>query len=150
MGQSLVKNYIHVIFSTKNRIPLIDKEIEIELHNYLAGICIKLDCHIIKVGGYNEHIHILCLLSKKVPLIKLIEELKSTSSKWIKSKGIKYQKFYWQGGYGAFSVNPTQINSVVEYISKQHEHHKYKSFQDEFRIFLKKYNIEYDENYVWD
>lgn len=102
MGQSLVKNYIHLIFSTKNRVPLIDKEIEIELHHYLAGICIKLDCHIIKVGGYYDHIHILCLLSKKVPLIKLIEELKSTSSKWIKSKGIKYQKFYWQGGYGAF------------------------------------------------
>ena len=90
MGQSLVKNYLHIVFSTKYRQPLIQESIEEELYSYLGGICNNLECHVIKVGGYTDHIHILCMLSKKVPLIKLMEELKSHSSKWIKSKGGAY------------------------------------------------------------
>ncbi len=150
MGQSLVKNYIHIIFSTKNREPLIHPPYEDEIHSYLGGICKKLECPPIKIGGYTDHIHILCMLSKKIALMKLIEEIKSHSSKWIKTKHDSLQSFYWQDGYGAFSVNPSQVDSVIEYIANQHTHHSTKTFQDEYRAFLKKYNVEYDEQYVWD
>ena len=150
MGQSLVQNYIHLVFSTKYRAPLIDSLVEADLHGYLGGVCNKLECHVIKVGGYIDHIHILCMLSKKIALMKLVEEVKSHSSKWIKSKGEAYRNFYWQDEYGAFSVNPAEINTVVNYISNQHEHHNKKSFQNEYRAFFRKYAVEYDERYVWD
>ena len=150
MGQSLVKNYIHLVFSTKHREPLIHPPVEAELHAFLGGICNKLQCTVIKVGGFTDHIHILCMLSKKIALMKLMEELKSHSSKWIKTKGNGYENFYWQDGYGAFSVNPSELDKVIAYIEKQHEHHSKKTYQDEFRAFLKKYNVEYDEKYVWN
>ncbi len=149
MGQSLVQNYIHIIFSTKHREPLIQPPVEQELHAYLGGICNRLESQSIIVGDYTDHIHILCKLSKKIPLMKLIEELKSHSSKWIKTKGKSYENFYWQDGYGAFSVNPSEIEIVISYISNQKEHHKKKTIQDEYRAFLKKHQIEYDERYVW-
>jgi len=129
MGQSLVKNYIHIVFSTKNRQPLIHPPVEEELHTYLGGICNNLDCTAIKVGGYTDHIHILCMLSKKIALIKLIEEVKSHSSKWIKAKGAGYTSFYCQDGYGAFSVKPSEIDNVIAYINNQHEHHSERTFQ---------------------
>ncbi|GAA4446835.1 IS200/IS605 family transposase [Nibrella saemangeumensis] len=150
MGQSLVQNYIHLVFSTKHRQPFIHPPVEQELHSYLGGICNKLECQAIKVGGYIDHIHILCKLSKKIALMKLVEEVKSHSSKWIKTKGDDYHTFYWQDGYGAFSVNPSQVDTVIAYIANQHEHHSKKSFQDEYRAFLKKYAVDYDERYVWD
>lgn len=150
MGQSLVKNYIHIVFSTKYRETMIQPDIEAELHAYLGGICNKLECHVLKVGGYTDHIHILCMLSKKVALMKLLEEIKSHSSKWIKTRGDAYKNFYWQDGYGTFSVNPSKVDAVIAYISNQHEHHSKKTFQTEYRGFLKKYNVAYDEKYVWD
>ncbi|MGV8879381.1 MAG: IS200/IS605 family transposase [Sphingobacteriaceae bacterium] len=150
MGQSLVKNYVHIVFSTKHREPLIYPPVEAELHRYLGGICKNLACYPIKVGGYTDHIHILCMMSKKIALIKLVEAVKSNSSKWIKIKGDDYAGFYWQDGYGAFSVNPSEVDTVIAYIANQHEHHTRKSFQDEYRAFLKKYHVEYDEKYVWD
>ena len=150
MGQSLVKNYIHIVFSTKYRQPLIHQTEEHELYSYLGGICNKLGCQVIKVGGYTDHIHILCMLSKKITLMKLLEELKSHSSKWIKTKGEAYTNFYWQDGYGAFSVNPGEVEIVINYITNQKEHHSKKTFQDEYKVFLKKYDVAYDERYVWD
>jgi putative transposase len=150
MPQSLVKNYVHITFSTKYRENLITKDIQEELFNYLGGICRDLECYPVIVGGYSDHVHILCLLSKKLPLMKLLEEIKSHSSKWIKTKGITFKNFYWQNGYGGFSVNPWDIDVVKRYISTQEEHHKKKTFQDEYRAFLKEYDIEYDEQYVWD
>jgi putative transposase len=150
MGQSLVKNYIHLVFSTKYREPLIQEEVETELYAYLGGICNQLECPVLKVGGYTDHIHILCMLSKKIALMKLVEEVKAHSSKWIKTKGPQYRNFYWQGGYGAFSVNPAQVEVVVNYIANQKEHHRKKGFQEEYRAFLKKYKVDYDERYVWD
>jgi len=150
MGQSLVRNYIHLVFSTKNRLPLIHPAIEAELHSYLGGICQNLDCQPVIVGGYTDHIHILCLLSKKIALVKLLEELKSHSSKWIKSKSPEYVNFYWQDGYGAFSINPSEVEVVVAYIANQKEHHQHKTFQEEYRAFLNKYQVAYDERYVWD
>lgn len=150
MGQSLVQNYLHIIFSTKHRQPLINGVVEQELHAYLGGICNKLECQSINVGGYVDHVHILCKLSKKVALVKLIEEVKSHSSKWVKTKGDEFSNFYWQDGYGAFSVNPSQVDAVIDYIAHQHQHHQKRTFQDEYRAFLKKYRVEYDERYVWD
>jgi putative transposase len=150
MGQSLVRNFLHIIFSTKYRAHLIHPPVESELHSYLGGICNNLDCQSIKVGGYTDHIHILCLLSKKIALMDLMQELKSSSSKWIKSKGPDYSNFYWQDGYGTFSVYPNDIDKVISYITSQQEHHRKKTFQEEYREYLNKYQVEFDERYVWD
>lgn len=150
MGQSLVKNYLHIVFSTKLRQPLISENIENELFAYLGGICNKIECKPIKIGGYLDHVHILCNLSKKIALAKFMELLKANSSKWIKTKGSEFANFYWQDGYGAFSVSEKDLPAVVNYISNQKEHHKNKDFKDEFRLILKRYNVEYDESYVWE
>lgn len=141
---------MHITFSTKNREQLIDKEMEKELFSYLAGICRNQKCSPLIVGGYKDHVHILCLLSRKIALMKLIEELKSHSSKWIKTKGEKYRNFYWQNGYGGFSVAPSQLDTVRNYIANQVNHHAEKTFQDEYRNLLEEFNIDFDERYVWD
>lgn len=150
MGQSLVKNYLHIVFSTKYREPLIFAPYEAELHAYLGGICKKLECYPVKIGGYTDQVHILCLLSKKIALIKLIEELKSHSSKWIKTRGKSVESFYWQDGYGAFSVDYRDLSKVIAYITNQHQHHRKQIFKDEFRKILTQYQIEYDERFVWE
>ncbi|MEY4931117.1 MAG: family transposase [Bacteroidota bacterium] len=150
MPQSLVKNYIHLVFSTKHREHVIHPPHEEELHHYLGGLCKGLDCQPIIVGGYTDHIHILWMLSKKMTLVKLVEEIKAHSSKWYKTKDAALANFYWQDGYGAFSVNPAEVDVVIQYIANQKEHHRNKTFQDEYRAFLKKYQVEYDERYVWD
>lgn len=150
MGQSLVKNYVHIVFSTKYRKALIHPPYEAELHAYLGGICNDLECPVLKVGGYTDHIHVLCMLSKKIALMTLIQKLKASSSKWMKTKDESLENFFWQDGYGAFSVNPSQVDVVVNYINNQHNHHKKKTFQEEYRAFLKKYKVEYDEKYIWD
>lgn len=150
MGQSLVKNYVHIIFSTKFREPLILPSVESELHSYMGGICKNLECYPVIVGGYVDHVHILCLLSKNIAMSQFMRELKATSSNWIKSNDDRLKNFYWQNGYGAFSVNPNDIDVVKAYIVNQHEHHQNITFKDEYRGFLAKYNVEYDERYVWD
>ena len=150
MGQSLVKNYLHIIYSTKQRQPFIHAPVDAELYSYLGGICRNLECNPVKIGGYTDHVHILCMLSKKIAVMKLLEEVKAHSSKWIKTKGASLSDFYWQNGYGAFSVSPSQVEVVKEYIERQAEHHQHKTFQEEYREFLKEYNVEYDERYVWD
>jgi len=150
MGQSLVRNYMHIVFSTKNRQPFITKNIQNELFAYLGGICNNHEWQSLIVGGHLDHVHILCILSKKIALMKLLEEIKSHSSKWIKTKDPQFSKFYWQNGYGAFSVNPAETDKVIAYISNQDKHHRKKTFQEEYRSFLKKYKVEFDERYVWD
>ena len=150
MGQSLVKQYTHIIFSTKHQQPLIIDVVENELYKYIGGICKNMECYPVKVGGYRNHVHILCLLSKKIALMKLLEEVKSHSSKWVKTIDKRMNNFYWQNGYGAFSVNPAEIRVVSEYIERQAEHHKKVTFQDEYRAYLKEFEVEYDERYVWD
>jgi len=120
------------------------------LFSYIGGICKNLECNPIQVGGEKDHVHILCLLSKKIALMDLIEKIKSNSSKWIKTKGIEFENFYWQSGYGAFSVNPSEIDIVRNYIENQEDHHKKITFKEEFLKFLKQYKINYDERYVWD
>ena len=150
MGQSLTKMIVHIVFSTKHRLPMIDAGIAPELHAYIGGICHAMECTPIKIGGYTDHVHVLCQLSKKITLAELLEEIKKRSSKWIKTKGEQYQAFYWQNGYGVFSVSPKQVDQVIDYISHQEEHHARLSFQDEYRQFLNQYQITFDENYVWD
>ncbi len=150
MAQSLSKVYVHITFSTKNRHNLITGTIQESLFSYIGGICKGMECNPIRVGGYKNHIHVLCLLSKKVTQIKLLEEVKKQSSRWIKTQDDSFRNFYWQDGYGIFSVNPSEIDEVTAYINNQKEHHKKVNFKDEFRTFLKKYEVDYDEKYVWD
>ena len=150
MPQSLSKVYVHITFSTKNREEMIDESIQPKLFAYLGGICKGLECNPVRVGGTTDHVHILCTLSRTISQAKLIEEIKKESSKWMKTQGECYRHFYWQHGYGIFSVNPTKIEVVVDYINNQKEHHRTKTFQEELQAFLKKYHVDYDERYVWD
>ena len=150
MPQSLVKNYIHIIFSTKYRNDFIDENIENELFAYIGSICKDFESTAIQIGGTDNHIHILCLLSRKIALMKLVQEIKAHSSKWIKTKGKKYENFFWQDGYGAFSVSPNNIFAVKNYIKNQREHHKNFDFKKELVRYKQKYKIEYDEKYLWD
>lgn len=149
MGQTLVQNYLHIIFSTRDREKTILPPYETELHKYIGGICKKKDCPPIKVGGYTDHIHILTRLSKNIALKYLLQEIKTGSSLWMKSQACHLKNFYWQEGYGAFSVNPRDVSKVVDYITNQHDHHKVKSFQEELVQFLINYEIEYNEKYLW-
>lgn len=151
MSQSLAKLYVHIIFSTKNRFPFLqDKEIKNEMHSYLGGAFNELQSQVIAVGGVADHVHILCTLSKNLSLAKLVGEVKRESSKWVKTKGRGVSKFAWQNGYGAFSISQPHVEAVRKYIARQEEHHRKKTFQDEFRAFLKQYDVEFDERYVWD
>jgi REP element-mobilizing transposase RayT len=150
MSQSLSKVYVHITFSTKNRYPYINNTINSELWAYIGGTCKAMECNPVRIGGHNDHVHVCCLLSKKITQIKLLEEIKKQSSQWIKTKGAQYEKFYWQDGYGIFSVNPSELEKVIEYIDNQYEHHRKRTFQEELLAFLKKYQIEYDERYLWD
>ncbi len=109
-----------------------------------------MNCPAIQVGGVSDHMHILCSMSKNVDAAELIEQIKTPASKWIKTKGAGLRNFYWQGGYGVFSVSPTNLDRIRRYILVQEEHHKRVTFQDEFRKFLKCYQIKYDERYIWD
>ena len=150
MAQSLSNVLLHLVFSTKNRHPWIDVEIDEELFKYTAGICRELGCPSHKIGAYDDHIHIACSLSRTIAISKLVEEIKTGSSKWIKTQGDRYGGFAWQNGYGAFSIGQSQLNDLRRYIGNQREHHRNRSFQDEFRELLTRYGVEHDERYVWD
>lgn len=150
MPQSLSNILIHIVFSTKDRTNFITPDIETELHSYIATICKSLECTALMIGGTENHIHILCRLSRIITAGKLVEKIKTGSSKWIKTKGSRYHSFSWQRGYGAFSIGVSNLDALKKYISNQKEHHKNRLFEDELRAILKKYQIEYDERYVWD
>ncbi len=150
MSQSLAKNILHLIFSTKNREPLLTASIRRALHPYLGGILRQWESPAILMNSVADHIHILFCLSKNHALKDVVEEVKKGSSKWIKGRGQEFASFFWQAGYGAFSVSQSNVPSVKRYISNQEAHHKKVGFQEEFRTFLTRYGIEYDERYVWD
>jgi putative transposase len=150
MPQSLAAVYVHLIFSTKNRSPWIRPEIEEELNKYHAGILRNLDSPMLCTGGTEDHVHILLRLGRKIDIAALVEAIETGSSKWIKAQGSAYRQFYWQAGYGAFSIGQSGIEQLKRYIAWQKEHHRRKSFQQEYREFLRKYEIEFDERYVWD
>lgn len=150
MSQSLTNILVHIIFSTKLRKPIITSEIETELYAYLASILKDCDCSPIIIGGPGNHVHILCKLSKTRSISSVIEDIKKKSSKWTKTKGMEYSDFYWQNGYGSFSIGKSQINALKKYIQNQKDHHRKKTFKEEFLEILNRYGIEYDERYLWD
>lgn len=125
-------------------------EIEEELWSYIGGILKNNKSKLLASNGTENHIHLLISLSKNVSLSELIGDIKRDSSKWIKTKGIRFEKFQWQDGYGAFSIGHTQIEDVKKYIAKQKIHHSKTTFEDELRYFLTKYEVDFSENYVWD
>ena len=150
MAQTLSSLYIHIIFSTKQRIPIIDQSFRYRLWQYIGGICNGLNSPPVQIGGTADHIHILCNLSRSISLQELVTRIKTESSKWVKRISSESPDFYWQSGYGVFSVNPLEYNKVAEYIRDQERHHQKRDFCDELRLFLKKYEIKYDEKYLWD
>lgn len=150
MSQSLAKIYVHIVFSTKQREALIDEEIGSELYKYLNTVLLAIGSSAVNIGGMPDHVHVLTQLSKTHSLSDHIEEIKKRTSKWIKTKGVQYEGFAWQAGYGAFSVSQSQVPVVTEYIRNQKKHHQKLSFQDELRQFLDKYQVDYDEKYLWD
>ena len=150
MVQSLANVLIHLVFSTKGRVGLIRPEIRDDLWRYLAAICNAQGCPAHQAGGTDDHVHIALSLSRTTSVSKLAEQVKKSSSKWIKTKGKPYAAFSWQAGYGAFSIGQSQLGAVKRYIDAQEEHHKRRSFKDEFLQLLRKYSVEFDERYIWD
>lgn len=151
MPQSLAEIYLHVIFSTKYRTPwLNDKPLRAELHRYLGGVCHNHEAPAMIVGGVEDHVHLLCRFPRTLAVAVLLRELKRSSSLWVKEKDKGLADFHWQDGYGVFSIGPSHIEALTAYIAKQETHHAAESYQDEYRRLLAKYNVEYDERYVWD
>ena len=150
MSQSLSSILIHLVFSTKNREPFITPEIEPELHPYMAKIFRALKSPSLAIDGTTDHIHILFSLGRVITVADLVEEVKTESSKWIKTKGREFKNFHWQAGYGAFSIGQSNVETLKAYIRGQKKHHSRVTFQDEYRKFLKRYQVDYDERYVWD
>ena len=151
MPQSLARVVLHVVFSTKNREPFLkDADLRKRLHAYMAGVLQRIGCEPILVGGVEDHVHLLGNLSRTVTIAELVEEAKKSPSKWVKDQGPQYREFFWQSGYGAFSVSQSNVEQVRAYIATQEEHHRKVSFQDEFRALCRKHGVEIDERYVWD
>jgi REP element-mobilizing transposase RayT len=151
MPQSLVEIYLHLVFSTKNREPFLkDPDIRAQMHAYLGGVCRNLECPALIAGGTEDHAHLLCRYSQNITVANLFRDLKRSSSLWIKEQSAKSREFYWQRGYGAFSISPSHIQDLTAYILNQEMHHRKISFQEEFRKLCRKYGIEIDERYVWD
>jgi putative transposase len=151
MPQSLSAVFIHLVFSTKHRTPFLNEsDKRHELHAYLGGVSNNLDCPTIAIGGVDDHVHLLCGLGRTISQAEWIKEVKRASSIWMSEQGSEYRDFKWQAGYGDFSVSASNIEEVREYILNQEQHHRRMTYQDEFRILLKKHNLEWDEQYVWD
>jgi putative transposase len=150
MPQSLSLNLLHLVFSTKDRMPLLTPDVRPQLHAYLATVARHGDGECYRVGGVADHVHLALRLSRTVCLADLVSELKTSSTKWLKEQAPGLSKFSWQRGYGAFSIGPKDLEAVIAYIDGQEEHHRTKTFQDEYRGFLRHYGIEFDERYVWD
>ena len=149
MPQSLVKNYLHIVFSTKNREDMIKEGDQESVFKYMAGIVNNYECDTICIGGTRNHIHALINLSKNYSLKDILRLMKGNTSRWLNhNKG--YNGFDWQDGYAAFSVSQSNLTSVVNYINNQERHHKEKTYKEEVIGFLEKYNLKYDEKYLWD
>jgi REP element-mobilizing transposase RayT len=151
MPQSLSAVYVHLVFSTKDRRPLLrDKTIHEALHSYLAGISKQLDCPPILIGGVEDHVHILARFGRTITQAEWVKELKRVSNSWLKERGPDFKDFEWQGGYADFSVSQSNLEQVKQYISDQEEHHRKIDFKGELLALLRKHEIEWDERYVWD
>ncbi|MBR3856869.1 MAG: transposase [Bacteroidaceae bacterium] len=149
MAQSLCKIYLHVVFHIKTTSPRIDEEHLEQVHSYVGQLVNATGCQTIRVGGTSDHIHLICMLSRSENVSHLVEEVKRNSSRWIKTLSSQYKYFAWQSGYAAFSVSQSIVDKTIKYIKNQQEHHKKVSFNEEYIQFLKLYNIDYDEKYVF-
>jgi putative transposase len=150
MPQSFAKVYLHAIFSTKNRESLLAGAWRDELYNVLGGTVNNLGCQSLLVGGVEDHVHMLFQLGRTVKIADAIGNTKSTSSSWVNQTRALVEPFHWQAGYAAFSVSQSNVEAVREYVRSQPEHHRRQSFQEELREWLRRYEIEWDERYVWD
>ena len=150
MPQSLSIVILHIIFSTKDREPWIDPSVRPGLHAYLATICRDLGGQALRVDGVADHVHIVTTLPRTLSQAQMIERVKKTSSKWIKILDPRYRGFFWQRGYGAFSISVSQLDAVLQYLQTQEEHHRTRTFQEEYRELLRRHGIEFDERYVWE
>ena len=150
MPQSLSKVILHIIFSTRDRESWLDQKIRSRMHAYLATICRDLGGDGLRVSGFSDHVHIVTTLPRTLSQAEIIEQLKKGSSKWIKTIDPRYRRFFWQRGYAALSVSPSQLGAVIRYVDAQEEHHRIHTFEEEYRALLRKHRIEFDERYVWD
>jgi len=150
MPQSLSKLYVHLAFSTKHREPLLLAPLRTQIHAYLAAVLKNHDSPAVEVGGTIDHVHALFRLSKNRSPAEIVEEIKTSSSKWVKTQGKALVNFHWQNGYGGFSVSPADVEKVAEYIAQQEAHHRAMTLQEEYRRLLESHGIEFDERYVWD
>ena len=150
MSQSLARLHVHLVFSTKHRAPLIDAAVRDALHAYLVAVLQKLTCPVQGINSVEDHVHILFDLSRTCAISEVVEQVKTSSSKWIKTRGRAYSGFAWQAGYGAFAVSESMVATVEGYLARQQEHHHQSSFQDEYRALLERHRITFDERYVWD
>ena len=150
MPQSLARLHVHLIFSTKNRAPLLRDEVRDSLHRYMAVVLQNLGCPPTLINSVEDHVHILLELGRTVAISTVVEEIKTSSSKWIKTTGDGFADFAWQAGYGAFAVSESNVEMVRNYIADQREHHRKKTFQEEYRAFLERHRVAFDERFVWD
>lgn len=151
MPQSLSAVYIHLVFSTKERRAFLrDKTVRDALHAYLGGVSKQLECPPIRIGGLEDHVHILARLGRTITQADWVKELKRVSNLWLKDRGRVYADFQWQGGYADFSVSQSNVEEVKKYIESQEECHRKQTFQDELRVLLRKHDIDFDERYIWD
>jgi putative transposase len=151
MAQSLAKILLHVVFSTRERRPFLkDQALREELHRYLGGILANRECQPLIIGGVEDHVHLLFAHSRTATVADVVKEVKRGSTAWLKTKSPALSDFSWQNGYGIFSIGQSQVEEVCAYIAGQEDHHRKNSFQDEFRRLLQRYEIAFDERYVWD
>ena len=154
MAQALSAAYLHVVFSTKERRPFLrDAEMRARLHEYLGGISKELDCPPVRVGGVEDHVHLLCRFGRTISQADWVKELKRVSSVWLKEQDAReviWRGFQWQGGYASFSVSASNLERVAKYIERQEEHHRRMNSQDELRALLRKHKVEWNEGYLWD
>ena len=149
MPQSLATVLIHLIFSTKDRYPfLAQDDLLTRTHAYLGGVLREAGCPSVTIGGTADHVHACFYLARTQNIAKVVELIKSNSSRWVRSQGL--QTFAWQRGYACFSIGKSQLANLVTYIRNQAEHHRKVSFQEEVREFLRRYEAAFDERYVWD
>ena len=150
MSQSMSCVPLHIVFSTKHRVAMIDDIIRTHLHSYLGTVCNDFGCQAIRIGGTDDHVHILCELSRTIPIMKLVERVKSLSSAWMKRQGDQYNSFQWQLGYGAYAVNMEHCERLKVYIDHQKEHHSKSTYIEEQRQLAAEFNRKWDERYAWE
>lgn len=150
MPQSLSKIYLHLIFSTKNQERILTDDIRTDLHAYMGGTLKGMDCVPLEINSEPDHAHLLFLMSRTHTVSDVVGGVKKSATDWLRPRDAALAGFRWQAGYGVFSVSASNVDQVRRYIQNQREHHRKQTFQEEFRLFLEKYEVEYDERYVWD